>query len=62
MRKTVIFYNICTEIDQLQDWLFSSLNKFIWIDCNNKFGKVHFIKSNKIEDITHNFSSVSLLN
>ena len=35
--------------------------KFIWIDCNNKIGKIHFIKSKKIEDITHNFSYVSLL-
>ena len=39
-----------------------SLNKFIWIDCNNKFGKVHFIRSKKIEDVTHNSSYVSLLN
>ena len=40
----------------------SSLNNVIWIDCNDKFGKVHFIKSKKIEDVTHNFSYVSLLN
>ena len=39
-----------------------SLNKFIWIDCNNKIAEVHFIKSKKIDDITHNFSYVSLLN
>ena len=39
-----------------------SLNKSIWIDCNNKISKVYFIKSKKIEDVTHNFSYVSLLN
>ena len=39
----------------------SFLNKFIWIDCNNKFGKVHSTESIKIEDITHNFNHVSLL-
>ena len=39
-----------------------SSNKFIWIDCNNKFSKVHFIKSKKIDDVIHNSTYVSLLN
>ena len=39
----------------------TSLNKFIWIGCKHKLSKVHFIKFKKTEDVTHNFSYVSLL-
>ena len=30
------------------------MNKFIWIDCKDKFSNVHFIKSKKVEDVTQN--------
>ena len=39
-----------------------SSNNSISIDYNSLIGKVHFIKSNKIETVTHNFIYVALLN